>query len=215
MLKVWGRRNSFNVQKVMWTIGELGLEHEHINAGGSYGLLDDPKYRKMNPNGLVPTIVDKGEPIWESHTIVRYLAAEYGTGSLWPANPLERSQADRWMDWTQTTLGRSFMSLFWLSYRTPKEQQKPRAIAQAMAQTTGALRMLDAQLEGKANLGGGDNLTMGDIPAGTALYRYFEMDLERPALPHVEAWYERLKARAAYQEHVMVPFDELFGRLSF
>lgn len=214
MLKVWGRRNSYNVQKVMWTIGELGLEHQHIDAGGSFGGLDDPVYRKMNPNGLVPTLEDKGVAMWESQTIVRYLAAEYGSGSLWPEDPLERSQADQWMDWSQTRLGQSFMTLFWTSYRTPAAQQNPRAVADAAAQTTRDFLLLDEQLGARSFLSG-ERLTMGDIPAGTALYRYFEMDMERPSLPQVEAWYERLKQRPSYQEHVMVPFDELFGRLGF
>jgi glutathione S-transferase len=214
MIKVWGRRNSFNVQKVMWALGELGLSHEHIDAGGAYGLLDDSNYRAMNPNGLVPSLEDKGVAIWESHTILRYLAAEYGSGTLWPEDPLERSKADRWTDWTQSTLGQSFMQLFWLSYRTPPEKQNPRAIANAAERTKHAFEILAAHLEGR-DFVCGDGLTIGDIPAGCALYRYFEMDIDRPSLPNVEGWYARLQTRGPYREHVMVPFDDLKGRLAF
>ena len=97
MLKVWGRRNSFNVQKVMWLIGELDLPHEHINAGGSFGLVNEPAFLAMNPHGRVPVIADDGSVIWESHAILRYLAATYGAGHFWQADAVSRSQWDRWM----------------------------------------------------------------------------------------------------------------------
>src|SRR5215471_18759090 len=104
MLKVWGRRSSFNVQKVMWLVGELGLAHEHIPAGGSFGGLDDPAFRALNPHGRVPVIQDDGVAVWESHAILRYLAARYGEQQFWSADPLMRSYADRWMDWSQCSL---------------------------------------------------------------------------------------------------------------
>jgi len=120
MLKIWGRRNSFNVQKVMWLVGELGLEHEHINADGSFGGLDAPSFLAMNPHGRVPVIADDdGTTVWESHTIIRYLAARYGLNTFCPADPAERSLADRWMDWALATLQPDFMDVFWGFYRPP------------------------------------------------------------------------------------------------
>lgn len=214
MIKIWGRRNSFNVQKVMWALGELGLDHEHIDAGGPFGVVDAPEYLAMNPNGLVPTLEDKGVAIWESHTILRYLAAEYGKGSLWPEDALARTQTDRWIDWTQSALGQSFMHLFWLSYRTPVDQQRYSAIANAIQRNRTEFQMLDQHLETQDFIAG-DQLTMGDIPAGCTLYRYFNLDTPRTKLPNVEAWYARLQERPAYKEHVMVPFDDLKGRLAF
>lgn len=214
MIQVWGRRNSFNVQKVMWALGEIGLDFDHIDAGGPFGLLDEDWYREMNPNRLVPTLKDGKLTIWESHAILRYLAAKYSAGSLWPEDPGARSQADRWIDWTQSSLGSAFMQLFWMGYRTPVADQKPQIIAQAKARTDALLSLLNDHLAGQTYVAG-DGLTMGDIPAGCCLYRYFEMDLDRPSLPHVEAWYARLTERPAYREHVMVPFDDLKGRLAF
>src|ERR1700739_1511342 len=114
MLRIWGRRSSFNVQKVLWLVGELGLAHEHIPAGGSFGRLDEPAFRAMNPHGKVPVIEDGDVPGWESHAILRYLAARYGRGAFWSDDPAERSHAERWMDWAQTVLQPTFlMGIFW------------------------------------------------------------------------------------------------------
>lgn len=104
MLTVWGRRSSFNVQKVLWLVEELGLRHQHIPAGGSFGGLDTPAFLAINPHGRVPVIDDGGTVVWESHSILRYLAARYGDARWWPEDAAERSTADRWMDWSQTTL---------------------------------------------------------------------------------------------------------------
>jgi glutathione S-transferase len=95
MLTVWGRRSSFNLQKVMWLVGELGVEHRHIQVGGRFGGLETPEFRGMNPVGRVPVIDDDGTIVWESHAILRYLAACYGGAQFWPADPGSRSQADR------------------------------------------------------------------------------------------------------------------------
>lgn len=214
MLKVWGRRSAFNVQKVLWAIGELGIEHEQIDAGGAFGGLDTPEFRAMNPNSAIPVVVDEGPPIWESHTTIRYLAATYGRGSLWPEDPTERSLADRWMDWTLANLGPSFMQLFWALYRTPEAQRNPGLIDRSLSQSGRLYGLLDRHLA-KVDFVAGPRLTMGDIPAGTTLYRYFELEIERPDLPHLSAWYERLCERPAFREHIMRPFDELKGRLAF
>src|SRR5665213_2287102 len=124
MLKIWGRSSSFNLQKVMWLVGELGVPHEHIQAGGSHGGLDEPWFRAMNPHGRVPVIDDDGVIVWESHTILRYLAAKYGQGTFWAGDPGERSQAERWMDWSQATLQPDFlMGVFWGFYRTPEPKR--------------------------------------------------------------------------------------------
>jgi len=214
MLKIWGRRDAFNVQKVMWLIGELGLEHERIDAGGPFGGLDTPEFRAMNPHGRIPVIDDDGTVVWESHSIVRYLSAKYGRGSFWREDPAERSRSDRWMDWMLATLQRDFMDLFRGFYRTPEAQRDLKMIQQLIAQCADHYRLLDRHLAVQPFLAG-DRLTMGDIPAGTSLYRYFELEIERPALPHVSAWYERLRERAPYRQHVMVPFDDLRGRLDY
>ena len=214
MLRVWGRRSAFNVQKVLWLVDELALPHAHIDAGGSFGGLDDPTFRAMNPHGRVPVIDDDGVVVWESHTILRYLAARYGAGTLWAEDAGERSFADRWMDWSLATLQRDFMDLFWGFYRTPEDKRNRPMIEQRIDRCDAHFRLLDDHLAARDFLAG-DGFTMADIPAGTTLYRYFEIDVARPDVPHVEAWYARLAERPAYRAHVMRPFDELYGRLDY
>ena len=215
MLKIWGRRNSFNVQKVMWLLGELGLAHEHVNAGGAFGGLDAPSFLAMNPHGRVPVIADDdGTIVWESHAICRYLGARYGSGKFWPADPGERSLADRWMDWALATLQPDFMDLFWGFYRTPDSERNWSAIRDAVSRCARDYSLLDRHLAHREYLAG-DRFTLGDIPAGASLYRYLRLEIERPRIPHVEAWYRRLTERRSYRENVMIPFDDLRGRISF
>lgn len=213
-ITVWGRRSAFNVQKVLWALGELGLAFEHRDAGGGFGGLDSPDFLAMNPNGRVPVLVDWDLPLWESHSILRYLGARYGAGRIWPESPADRSRADRWMDWSLATLQPDFMRLFWGWFRTPEGRRDAGAIEAALRACDRHFGLLDAELASRPYLGGED-FTLGDVPAGTSLYRWFEMGLEVPRHPHVAEWYGRLSERDAYREHVMVPFEELRGRLAF
>jgi glutathione S-transferase len=215
MLTIWGRKSSFNLQKVMWLVGELQLEHRHIEAGGQFGGLETPEFRAMNPHGKVPVIDDGGTIVWESHAILRYLAARYGRGSFWQDDPGARSLSDRWMDWAHTTLQPDFLSgVFWGFYRTPEAQRNLPAIKNKIALCTQHFMLLDQHLKGRAFMLG-DALTLADIPLGTHLYRYFNLEIERPPVSNVEAWYARLQDRKAYRAHVMLPFAELYGRLDF
>jgi glutathione S-transferase len=179
----------------MWLVGELGIEHRHIEAGGRFGGLDAPEFRAMNPHGRVPVIDDNGAIVWESHAVLRYLAACYGRGSFWSHDAATRSLSDRWMDWAQTSL-----------------QPDLHAIKERINKSAKHFQLLDRWLADRAFMLG-DQLTLADIPIGTHLYRYFNLDIERPSVPNVEAWYQRLQDRSAYRMHVMIPFDELRGRL--
>jgi len=215
MLTIWGRKSSFNLQKVMWLVGELQLVHRHIEAGGQFGGLDTPAFRAMNPHGKVPVIEDDGVVVWESHAILRYLAARYGGGSFWHDDPAERSLSDRWMDWSQTTLQPDFLSgVFWGFYRTPEAQRDLATIKHKVDLCARHFALLDRHLADRAFMLG-DALTLADIPIATSLYRYFNLDIDRPSVPNVEAWYRRLHDRSAYRRHVMVPFRELYGRLDY
>ena len=183
MLVVWGRKNSINVQKVMWTVGELGLAHERNDVGGPFGGLDTADYGALNPNRRIPAIVDgDGPAIWESHSCVRYLAARYGAGTLWPEDAAARALADRWLDWMQTTLLPNLAPVFIGLIRTPAEERDTARIersARAMGETW---RILDAHLEGRQFVAA-DALTMGDIAVGyhAACYRYHALDALRGA----------------------------------
>ncbi|MFM9859806.1 glutathione S-transferase [Pseudoxanthobacter sp. M-2] len=204
MLKIWGRVNSTNVKKVTWLVGELGIAHERIDAGGQFGVVGEPTYRAMNPNGKVPTIDDDGFVLWESNTIVRYLAAKHDTGGLYPADLRARADAERWMDWTTASFAPPFTNVFLPLVRFPPEKRDPAAIAAAAADCGKLLAIVDEALAGRPFLGG-DRLTVGDIPLGCAAYGYFNLPIERPSLPNVEAWYQRLTERKAYQDAVMIP----------
>ena len=210
-----GRKNSFNVQKVMWLVYELQLPHEHIGAGGRFGGLDTPEFIAMNPHQRVPVIDDNEKTIWESHTILRYLAARYGERQFWSDDAYERSRFERWMDWSQTTLQPDLLNgVFWRLYRTPEPQRDVKAILKYVERCARHFSLLDGMLSNQPYLAG-EAFTLADIPAGTSLYRYFELQIERPDVPHVRAWYERLQERPAYREGVMIPFDDLRGRLDF
>src|SRR5262249_35918421 len=162
-------------------------------------------------HGRVPVIVDGDVTVWESHTILRYLAARYGADHFWSEDPAARSRWERWMDWAHTTLQPDFLTgVFWGFYRTPAAQRDMRAVEEKTRRGR-ARSKLRAPTLPERPFPRGDRLTLADIPAGTHLYRYFNIDIARPHVPHVERWYRTLAERAAYRAHVMVPFADLYG----
>ena len=205
MMKIWGRKNSVNVQKVLWCCDELELPYERVDAGGAFGGTRDPEYLAMNPTALIPTIRDNGYALWESNTIVRYLAAKYGTNALWLEDPAARAFAEKWMDYQLGTLWPAFRAAFLGLVRTPPEGRDPDKIQASLESTAEALAILDAHLTGEDYVAGA-NLTVGDVALGSTVYRWLNMEIERPEMPNLEAWYGRLSARPAYQKNVMVPF---------
>jgi glutathione S-transferase len=204
MLRVWGRNNSINVQKVMWTVGELGLEHERIDVGGAFGGLDTPEYGRLNPNRRVPTVEGEDVVVWESNACVRYLAARYGAGGLWPEDPGQRARADMWMDWQASTLLPDMTVVFWGLIRTPEAERDHAAIDAAARRLGATWRILEEHMASR-HFVAGEALTIGDIPLGASCYRYYGLPIERPQLPNIERWYERLKERGPFREHVMLP----------
>lgn len=206
MLTIWGRNNSNNVKKVLWCAEEIGLPYESIPAGGAFGLTADPAYRAMNPNGLVPTIRDGDFVLWESNAIVRYLAARYAPERLVPQAMTTRASADRWMDWTTSSFAAPFRDVFWGTVRTAPDQRDIAAIEAGRQKSAALLAMVDQALAGQPYLSG-DAFGMGDIPLGCFAYAWFGMPIERPDLPHLAAWYERLAARPAYRKAVMIPLS--------
>ncbi len=209
MLKVWGRNTSVNVQKVMWTIAELGLPHERIDAGGAFGKTDTPEYSAMNPNKLIPTLEDGGFSMFESSAIVRHLVRTYGTGTLWPANEHEAARADQWMEWSTTTLYPDITTSIFLGLiRTPARDRNTAAIETSIQRAGERLAILDRIL-GQHPYILGDKLTAADIPAGGMMYRYYTLPIARPSWPNVEAWYARLSQRPHYREHVMIDYSSL------
>ncbi|MBB4725552.1 glutathione S-transferase [Xanthomonas euvesicatoria] len=200
-ITLWGRRNSSNVRKVLWCAEEAGVAYASIEVGGAFGGNTTPEYRALNPNGLVPTLQDGALVLWESNAIVRYLAAQYAP-ALYPHAPAERALGDRWMDWTTSTFAGVFRDLFWGVLRTPEAERDHARIAAALTHSGELLARADAALAQQPYLSG-EQFAMGDIPLGSFIYAWFEMPIERPELPHLQAWYTRLRARPAYRRAVM------------
>ena len=204
MLKIWGRTTSLNVQKVLWLCTELGLAFERVDWGGPFGGNDDPAYRALNPNGLVPTLQDGDAVIWESNTILRYLCASYGGAVLHPVAPLRRSDVERWMDWQLSRLNPSMTVLLLGYYRMPPEKRDAAALEAARQQAIGQWRIIETWLDHRDYLVG-DGLTLADIGNGILAYRWFNYPIERPELPRVAGWLDRLDRRAGFQAHVAGP----------
>jgi glutathione S-transferase len=204
MIKIWGRNTSSNVQKVMWAIGELKLPHERIDVGGAFGKNKEPPYLAMNPNGLVPTLEEEdGFTLWESNSIVRYLAAKHASRTLEPADPRTRALAHKWMDWQLSVMGPAITPVFWGLIRTPPEKRDPNAIAAAKEKTVTAAKIMDAQL-GKTPFLAGDAFSYGDIPVGIMIYRYMQLIPERPSTPNLDRWYAAISSRPAFKEQIAV-----------
>jgi glutathione S-transferase len=200
MLKMWGRNTSSNVQKAMWAVGELKIPCERIDVGGAYGRTKEPFYLAMNPNSLVPTLEeDDGFTMWESNSIVRYLAAKHG-GTLEPKDGKVRAKAHQWMDWQLSVIGPAITPVFWGLIRTPPEKRDQSAIDNGKTKTTAAVQMMDAQL-GKTAFMAGDAFSYGDIPVGVMIRRYMELVPERPKMANLERWFGEISKRPAFKEH--------------
>jgi glutathione S-transferase len=204
MLTLWGRTNSINVQKVQWCLEELALPYERVEAGREFGVVDTPEYRRLNPNGLVPTIADGDFVLWESNAIVRYLAAKHGSGSLWPEEPRARADADRWMDWQATAFTPAQGPAFHGLIRTPPEKRDRDAIAQSVAKAEPFAELLDAHLAERRFVTG-DAFTVGDIAAGAAAHRWLNLPIARTPRPNLERWHAALLRRPAAAKVLVTP----------
>lgn len=201
MLKIYGRPNSLNVRKVLWVAEEIPLAYTREDWGRGYRSVDDTEYRRLNPFGVVPTIDDDGIVLRESNAIVRYLAAKHGRTDLYPTDLVRRAQVEAWMDWGTSDLLFGCRAVFFGHQLKAKPYDSPEQIAAHLAMWTVQMRHLDAHLSAAGPFVMGADFTVGDIPAGLIVHRWFAIDIERPDLPAVAAYYERLSARAPYQAH--------------
>jgi glutathione S-transferase len=206
MLKIWGRANSINVQKVLWCCGELGLQYHRINAGNEFGVTKTPEYRVLNPNGFVPTIEDGDFQLWESNVIVRYLAQKSEDGRLYPADIRTRFDAERWMDWQATVFWPALRPLFIELIRTLPANRDVTVISRAESLSLAAVQILDARLSDRTFLAG-ESFSMGDIPAATTVHRWYALDIHHPELPNLQRWYDLMKQRRPFQEVVITPLS--------
>lgn len=206
MLKIWGRKTSSNVQKVLWCCTEIGLEYERVDAGLHFGVNKTPEYLAMNPNGVVPTIDDDGYILWESNVIVRYLASRYGAGTLIPSDPQSRYLCERWMDWQHTSGWPPVRTVFQGLIRTPPEKRDNDAIAAGRAEGARVLKILDDHLATRDFIETGA-FTIGDIPLGPLIYRWFALGNSRDDLPNLARYHDRMAERPGFRDHVMLPLE--------
>ncbi|QPM90490.1 glutathione S-transferase family protein [Pseudooceanicola algae] len=212
-MKLYGRKTSINVQKVRWLLGELGAAHDLEEMGGAFGGLDTAEFGAMNPNRLVPVLKDGDLVLWESNAILRYLARNYAGGRFEGGSAAEIAQADMWMEWFQSQAYPQIITIFYQTVRLPRAERDPAVRDAAVQRLNVAWEMLDGHLQGRSFLVG-DQLTLGDIVIGASLYRYFTMEFERPSLPALEAYYDRLQQRPAYGDGIMVSYESLRAKES-
>jgi len=210
MLQIWGRKTSSNVQAVMWCVGELRLDYQRYDIGHVYGGNQTPEFLGMNPNGTVPVIRDgENAPLWESGAILRYLATRYGNAPFWPQDPAGRATVDMWAEWAKINISQNFTGpIFWQRVRTAAKDRDEALIAKGLEKLTPFLQRADKRLACHPWLVGED-FTLADIQFGHLLYRYYDIELDRPVLPALAAYYQRLTTRPAYQKHVMVSYEAL------
>jgi len=204
MLKIWGRISSINVRKVVFTAQLLDIPFERVDAGASFGITKTPDYLARNPNALVPTLEDGDFVLWESNVIVRYLSAKHAQQGLYPQDLQARFDAERWMDWQQTTLNPAGRDAFVQLFRTPADQRSASAIAASVAATEPLLAMLDGHLA-KRRFMAGDRLTMADIPIACEVHRWWGLPLQHPDHPHLRRWYDGLAQLPAARGALDVP----------
>lgn len=204
MITLWGRANSINVQKVIWALAELEMTYTRIDAGMQFGVVNTPEFLAMNPNGLVPVLRDGDFTIWESHAILRYLATKDPQSRLLSKDPAQAARADQWLEWYGSTLWPNMRPVFWNLVRTAPEQRDMVAVGQGVAGLGKNMLLLDQHLQTRPYVAG-KTFSLGDIPLALIAYRWYAMDIERPAVQAVNAWFERVSSRPAFQAHCAAP----------
>jgi glutathione S-transferase len=206
MLRIWGRLSSINVRKVVLAARWLEIPFERIDAGHEFGIVKTPEYLARNPNGLVPLIEDDGLTLWESNVIVRYLCAKHSPGQLYPLELAARFDAERWMDWQQTTFNPAGRGAFVQLMRTPPEKRSNEMVTKSVAATQPLLDVLDAHLSRQAFMAG-HAFTMADIPIACEIHRWHGLPLQRPDRPHLEHWYQGILAHPASRGVLDLPLS--------
>ena len=209
-ITIWGRKSSVNVQLVLWALDELGLDFDRIDAGFIYGVVDSADFCRMNPNGLVPVLVDGNDaPIFESAAILRYLADQYGDSNFWPKNAAARAQVDKWAEWAKWNVGHAFIvNVFYGLVRTPADEIDHEMVKVALNDLEKVLALADKKLATSIFIAG-SNFTLADLMLGYCLYRYYDINVVRADLPHLRRYYNLLATRPAFQQHVISSYDEL------
>ena len=209
MIRVYGRETSSNVQPVMWLCAELGLEVERLDVGGAFGGTDTAEFLALNPMGRIPVLQDGDLTLFESQTILRYLASEYGRDALWSGNARIRAPQDQWMEWAKLNVSAEFnRKVFRQLIRTPADRRDHALVRAGIEAVNLLMPMADARIARQGWLAG-DMISLADFTFGVQLYRYYTVDFERPETPNLDRYYARLCEREPYRTHAMIPYDSL------
>jgi glutathione S-transferase len=206
MITVWGRANSTNVIKVLWLCEELNLPFARKDVGGPFGGLQTPEFLNLNPNGVIPVIEDGGAVVWESHSVLRYLAKKYGSNALYPEEPAARSQVECWLDWHISTLAPALNPVFIALYRTPPEKRDRVALDAMIDRLAAAMTRLESHLSAHPFIAGA-SFSIADVAFGNSVWRWFAFPFERPHMPHLEQWQARIADRSGYRKYVAQPLS--------
>jgi len=201
MITILGKTTSINVRKVLWTCEEAGTAYQQEDYGSGFASTETDAFRALNPNAMVPVIDDEGFVLWESNTIIRYLANRANAVHLYPAEAKARARVDQWMDWQASDFNRSWGYAFMSLVRQSAAHQDPESLAQGCREWTRHMAILDRQLDTTAAYVSGCEFSLADIPIGLSVNRWFETPLTRADFPAVSAYYERLSERAGFRLH--------------
>lgn len=201
MLRILGRASSINVRKVLWACAEFEVAYEREDWGTGFQPTDSAEFLALNPNAMVPVIQDGDFTLWESNSIIRYLATRYGATAFYPSEAQARARIDQWIDWQASDLNRAWSYAFMSLVRHSPTHQDPQALAAGCADWARYMRILDGQLASTGAYVAGSQFSLADIPIGLSVNRWFETPLEHPHLPAVRDYYERLSERPAYHLH--------------
>lgn len=201
-LRILGRANSFNVRKVLWVCDEIGIAWEREDWGRGFKPTDDPEFLQVNPIGLVPAVIEDGEALRESNTIIRYLATRYGPEEIYPRDPLARARVEQWMDWANYETSISLRGAFLGGQLGEAPWNNDWFIGQGRKDIAMQVGQLEAHLKETGPFMTGAAFTLADVPIGLVVNRWFNMTFERPDYPAVAAYYEKLSERAPYMAHV-------------
>ena len=206
MRQLWGRLSSVNVQKAVWALDELALPFQRIEAGGAHGGVDDPEYRAMNPNGLVPVLKEDGFVLWESNAILRYLAHRYGGALALPDDVRERAAIDQWLDWQATTFTPAMRDAFWQLVRVPAAEQDADAIEASRTRTEACAEILERHLATRSFIANG-RFGIADIAVGCAVHRWLNLPVARLDRPDTRRWYRTIAQRSAASTVLSLPIS--------
>ncbi|WP_330888244.1 glutathione S-transferase [Rudaea sp.] len=201
MLRILGKASSINVRKVLWTCAELGLAFEREDWGAGFRATNDPAFLALNPNAMVPVIEDGDFVLWESNSIIRYLAGRYRGESLYPGDVRERARCDQWIDWQASELNRSWSYAFLALVRHSPAHRDPQQIEASRANWARQMAIVEAQLRRTGAFIAGGAFSLADIPIALSVNRWLETPFEHDDLPAVAAYMARLAEREGYRAY--------------